>query len=250
MSTQDYEVKLLVVDDEPAFLEEMCEFLSAAGYQCYACQNAEDALACFRQDWQIGLVLCDLHMPGTNGLELIEQLVKIAERERPFQAIIFTGSTDQNEVIQAMRAGVADYFPKPIDQEQLLITITRLSAELKASSSDYERLAQLNDKLHSLTESINELYQHIQSRHPHSEHSEKSTATVQPPAELPEAFKALSPRQLAVARLVGKGLTNYQIACELGITENTVKLYVSQVLRLTHMRNRTQLALALSPSRA
>ena len=37
-------------------------------------------------------------------------------------------------------------------------------------------------------------------------------------------------------------------SCELGITENTVKLYVSQVLRLTHMNNRTQLALALSPS--
>jgi len=53
-----------------------------------------------------------------------------------------------------------------------------------------------------------------------------------------------------VARLVGKGQTNYQIACELGITENTVKLYVSQVLRLTHMHNRTQLALALSPSRS
>ena len=49
-------------------------------------------------------------------------------------------------------------------------------------------------------------------------------------------------------RQVGKGQTNYQIACELGITENTVKLYVSQVLRLTHMHNRTQLALALSPN--
>ncbi|WP_241357226.1 LuxR C-terminal-related transcriptional regulator, partial [Escherichia coli] len=40
----------------------------------------------------------------------------------------------------------------------------------------------------------------------------------------------------------------YQIAYELGITENTVKLYVSQVLRLMHMHNRTQLALALSPA--
>ena len=65
--------------------------------------------------------------------------------------------------------------------------------------------------------------------------------------EVPAIFDQLSPRQLDVARLVGKGQTNYQIACELGITENTVKLYVSQVLRLTQMHNRTQLALALSP---
>ena len=62
------------------------------------------------------------------------------------------------------------------------------------------------------------------------------------------SFKQLSPRQLDVAKLVSKGQTNYQIACDLGITENTVKLYVSQVLRLTHMNNRTQLALALSPN--
>jgi len=68
------------------------------------------------------------------------------------------------------------------------------------------------------------------------------------PVEIPAIFNQLSPRQLDVARLVGKGQTNYQIACELGITENTVKLYVSQVLRLTHMHNRTQLALALSPN--
>ena len=54
--------------------------------------------------------------------------------------------------------------------------------------------------------------------------------------QIPTIFKQLSPRQLDVAKLVSKGQTNYQIACDLGITENTVKLYVSQVLRLTHMK--------------
>ena len=77
--------------------------------------------------------------------------------------------------------------------------------------------------------------------------SAEPSADGQHEVEIPAIFNQLSPRQLDVARLVGKGQTNYQIACELGITENTVKLYVSQVLRLTHMHNRTQLALALSP---
>src|SRR5690606_26994914 len=101
---------------------------------------------------------------------------------------------------------------------------------------------QLNDKLQSLAESIDTLYQSIHKRR-HNFGAAPSTANAQVLEEMP--FRLLSPRQLAVARLVGKGLTNYQIACELGITENTVKLYVSQVLRLTHMHNRTQLALAL-----
>lgn len=56
----------------------------------------------------------------------------------------------------------------------------------------------------------------------------------------------LSRRQYEVLKLISKGMTNYQIACELGIRENTVKLYVSQILRITNMHNRTQLALALS----
>jgi DNA-binding NarL/FixJ family response regulator len=43
-------------------------------------------------------------------------------------------------------------------------------------------------------------------------------------------------------------MTNYQIACELGISENTVKLYVSQVLKATNMPSRTKLAIALGTS--
>ena len=91
-----------------------------------------------------------------------------------------------------------------------------------------------------LAESIDDLYQDMETvRHPPPF---KSTVAADDEAlsDLPPIFKQLSPRQLDVAKLVGKGQTNYQIACDLGITENTVKLYVSQVLRLTHMNNRTQ----------
>jgi len=110
------------------------------------------------------------------------------------------------------------------------------------------QLGHLNRKLQFLADSIDDLYQDMESvRQP------PLTAGVDGVAEedshaMPAIFQQLSPRQLDVARLVGKGQTNYQIACDLGITENTVKLYVSQVLRLTHMNNRTQLALALSPN--
>jgi DNA-binding NarL/FixJ family response regulator len=63
-------------------------------------------------------------------------------------------------------------------------------------------------------------------------------------------FDKLSPRQVDVANHIAKGMTNYQISCELGISENTVKLYVSQVLRATGKNNRTQLALALGQQQA
>ncbi|MNR19926.1 transcriptional regulator NarL [compost metagenome] len=100
-----------------------------------------------------------------------------------------------------------------------------------------------------MADSIDDLYQDLDKARGLGAH--RRATDVDPevePDNLPTLFNKLSPRQLDVARLVSKGKTNYQIACELGITENTVKLYVSQVLRLTHMHNRTQLALALSPS--
>lgn len=110
------------------------------------------------------------------------------------------------------------------------------------------QLGHLNQKLQYLSESIDDLYQDLDKvRRGPATVSDEGSADVEG-LEIPAIFNQLSPRQLDVARLVGKGQTNYQIACELGITENTVKLYVSQVLRLTHMHNRTQLALALSPS--
>ncbi|MGO1272904.1 MAG: LuxR C-terminal-related transcriptional regulator, partial [Pseudomonas helleri] len=161
--------------------------------------------------------------------------------------ILLTGHSYKQDVIKALRIGIADYYPKPVDLAELLEGIQRQEAVLRERQKN-EHLGHLNQKLQYLAESIDDLYQDMETvRHPPPF---KSTVAADDEAlcDLPPIFKQLSPRQLDVAKLEGKGQTNYQIACDLGITENTVKLYVSQVLRLTHMNNRTQLALALSPS--
>ena len=153
-------------------------------------------------------------------------------------------------MIKALRAGIADYYQKPINLDELLEGLKRQEVALEERQKDLQ-LGTLNQKLQYLSESINDLYMDLDKvrRNPTpQDHDGDPSADEAGPLEIPAIFNQLSPRQLDVARLVGKGQTNYQIACELGITENTVKLYVSQVLRLTHMHNRTQLALALSPN--
>lgn len=239
-------VKVLVVDDQPLIVEELCEFLESSGFRCVPCESSQQALKRFSEDTEIGLVLCDLHMPGMDGIELVQTLQKMAGRQRVFEAIMLTGRADKQDVIKALRAGISDYYQKPIDLAQLLEGLQRQEAALQERKNELQ-LGNLNQKLQFLTESINDLYQDLDKvrRSPASEAASTQEAAV---VEIPPIFNQLSPRQLDVARLVGKGQTNYQIACELGITENTVKLYVSQVLRLTHMHNRTQLALALSPN--
>ena len=244
------QMKVLVVDDQPLIVEELCEYLESSGYRCVPSESSQQAIVRFREDAEIALVLCDLHMPDMDGIELVQELQRIAGKRRAFEAIMLTGRADKQDVIKALRAGIADYYQKPIDLEELLEGLQRQEAVLLERQKGLE-LGQLNQKLQFLSASIDDLYHDLDKvrsgpRPSRDEALDDDAESV----EMPIIFKQLSPRQLDVARLVGKGQTNYQIACELGITENTVKLYVSQVLRLTHMHNRTQLALALSPGSA
>jgi DNA-binding NarL/FixJ family response regulator len=245
------QVKVLVVDDQPLIVEELCEFLESNGYRCVPCASSQEAIERFRDDAEIGLVLCDLHMPEMDGIELVQALQHLAGKQRVFEAIMLTGRADKQDVIKALRAGIADYYQKPINLGELLEGLQRQVVALQERQKDLD-LGHLNQKLQFLSASIDDLYHDLDKvrSSPQSGLSTEAEGEVSDTdrVEIPAIFNQLSPRQLDVARLVGKGQTNYQIACELGITENTVKLYVSQVLRLTHMHNRTQLALALSPN--
>jgi len=240
-------VKVLVVDDQSLIVDEISEFLEGSGYRCVPCYSSREALEQFRDDSSIAIVLCDLDMPGLDGIELVQAMKLLAGKKRIFESIMLTGRAEKQDVIKALRAGIADYYQKPVDLNELLQGVQRQEESLEDRVKNVQHLGHLNDKLQFLAASIDDLCQDL----------DKSRQFAQPVAaeresdaevEIPAIFEQLSPRQLDVARLVSKGQTNYQIACELGITENTVKLYVSQVLRLTHMHNRTQLALALSPN--
>ena len=242
--------KVLIVDDQPLIVEELCEFIEGSGYRCVPCHSSQQAIERFTEDPAIGLVLCDLHMPERDGIELVKALKAIAGKQRIFEAIMLTGRAEKQDVIKALREGFADYYQKPVDLPELLEGLKRQETALLERQKNFQHLGHLNQKLQYLAESIDDLYQDLGKAREQVVGTGLGGEDATAAESMPAIFDQLSPRQLDVARLVGKGQTNYQIACELGITENTVKLYVSQVLRLTHMHNRTQLALALSPSRS
>ncbi|MFJ4143499.1 response regulator [Pseudomonas sp. NPDC089734] len=234
-------VKVLIVDDQPLIVEELNDFLKTNGYHCICCHSGPEAIEQFRHDDSIGLVLCDLDMPGMNGIEMVEAMKIIGGKKHLFEAIMLTGQAEKKDVIKALRAGIADYYQKPVDLEELLQGVQAQELALQERQKNLQQLGLLNEKLQYLAASIDDLYKNLDKDQPAPAQDDSDPEN--------KLFAQLSPRQLEVALLVSKGQTNYQIACELGITENTVKLYVSQVLRLTHMHNRTQLALALSPNR-
>ena len=125
-------VKVLVVDDQPLIVEELCEFLESSGYRCVPCESSQQAIERFSEDAEIGLVLSDLHMPDMDGIQLVQELQRISGKHRVFEAIMLTGRADKQDVIKALRAGIADYYQKPIELNELLEGVKRQDAALQA----------------------------------------------------------------------------------------------------------------------
>ena len=112
-------LRIMIVDDEPTIVEELAEFLDQLGYDVTPCNNAHDALQAFQADERIAIVLSDMHMPGLTGVQLVGELARLARPGRLYETAIFTGSTDKQDAILALRAGVSDYYQKPVDIREL-----------------------------------------------------------------------------------------------------------------------------------
>ena len=236
--------KILIVDDEPFIVEELVEFFSDAGLSCIGCTSSSEAIRIFHEDEHISIILSDYRMPEVNGIQLIEMLSRSKRQERVLGSILFTGDADKDDIVAALRAGISDYYSKPLDLDLLLSGVKRLQASLATQRKALS--AQLiTERLSEMTSTLLELQAGV------DRWSVDQDDTASPEKELANqqqqvpGLSLLSPRQVEVAHLIGRGMTNYQIACELGISENTVKLYVSQVLKATNMPSRTQLAIAL-----
>ena len=114
--------RILLVDDDPFFLQVTGDFLRSRAFEVDTASNGEQALQLFVPG-RYQLVIVDLLMPGLSGIELIERL----RAQHPAQdVIIVTGSDDVRTAVRAMRLGVYDYLVKPIEREELLLVIDRL----------------------------------------------------------------------------------------------------------------------------
>ncbi len=68
----------------------------------------------------IGLSSAIVDMPGLDGIQMVQELQRLSGKRPPSEAIMLTGQADKQDVIKALRAGVADYYQKPIDLGELL----------------------------------------------------------------------------------------------------------------------------------
>ncbi len=142
------ELKLLWVDDEVDMLKPFVIFLNSKGYKVDTVSNGADALSMILTD-NYDLILLDEMMPGMDGLTVLKEIKKI---DSFLPVVMVTKSEEEGIMEDAIASQIADYLIKPINPNQIIITIKKIfqADEIKRNriGQDYAKFTQyLNNEI-------------------------------------------------------------------------------------------------------
>lgn len=114
-------IRILVAEDDSSLCESLKTLLSHAGYEVVTAGDGNMALRCFAQR-PFDVVLSDLRMPGLTGIELLEEIKKIAPQT---EMILLTAFATVDLAVEAMKRGAFDFVTKPFKKSILLAVIQK-----------------------------------------------------------------------------------------------------------------------------
>src|SRR5262245_6488809 len=131
------EVTLLVVDDEPSNVASLQKIFQREGMRVLAAENARQALELSRRH-RVQVVLTDLMMPGTNGVELMRALKEVSPDT---ETVLMTAYGTVETAVQAMRDGAYDFVEKPL-KRMTIVKSVRKAAERQSLVAENRSLKQ------------------------------------------------------------------------------------------------------------
>ena len=121
LGSMEAKPRVLVVDDEPQITRVLKTGLGSRGYDVRTAADGADARAVF-SDFQPDVVVTDLSMPGTSGIELCRHL----RESSPVPIIVLSVRGEEWSKVEALDAGADDYVTKPFGMDELLARIRAL----------------------------------------------------------------------------------------------------------------------------
>jgi len=201
-------LRLMLVDDHAIVREGLRAVLEEESDLAVVaeCSDGEEALQAVSVHLP-DLVLLDLSMPGLDPVSTVRGLL---QRLPGVRVMVFTSFADDQQVRATLDAGAIGFLLKDARREELLIAVRSVAAGQPYLAPSAQR--QLMALLRRPTDPL----------------------------------QSLTERETDVLRLIGEGRSNKLIARELGLSEGTVKGYVSQVLAKLGVEDRTQAALLIA----
>lgn len=196
-------VRVLLVDDHAVLIEGLTMVLAGADQIDVVGAASGGAQGVERyQELLPDVVLMDLSMPDVDGVEATRQIRRF---EPNAKVIVLTGFVDDRLVADALTAGAAGYLLKDVSGDELSSAILAVAAGGSIVDADALRRFMIS-------------------------------------AQQPQLGDDLTTRELEVLSLLVHGMTNQQIADELGLQHGTVRIHVSNILSKLHVDNRTSAA--------
>ena len=206
----DDTIRVAVVDDHPIMLDGLVHvFRREDGFEVVAQgTSAQDAVQ-IAETALPDLIFLDINMPG-NGIEAARAISRVYPAVR---IVMLTAHDGEQHVIDALRSGACGYVLKGVSSEELISTARAVHRGESYVSPG------LAAKL-------------LGTRH-------QQALPVKPDPK----FVTLTPREEQILRYVSLGMSNREVGQNIGLTEKTVKHYMTNILQKLHARNRVEAAL-------
>lgn len=203
-------MKLLIIDDHSIVREGVAALLAQPGADAVVFQAASAAsgLAEIDAHSDLDAVLLDLNMPGEDGFSALRE---IGRRRPDLPVIVLSSSEDPADVRDALAAGAFGYLPKSSTPKTLMSAL-----QLVLSGEVYVPLIMLKDV------------------------DSKAERDASP--RRGDRINPLTERQIAVLRLLARGLSNKEIGRELSVAERTIKAHVTAIFKSLGVTSRAQAA--------
>jgi DNA-binding NarL/FixJ family response regulator len=202
-------MRILLADDHALFRDGVASLLEAWGHQVVAQAPDGESAVRLATELQPDLVLMDVAMPGGGGMDATRRIASAAPR---VAIVMLTASEDIDDLFAAIKAGARGYLLKNLESTELR---SMLEAVGRGEAAITPGIAA-----------------RILSELARSERPAEEPATLGP--------DHLTERELDVLRLVVDGRRNKEIAADLGISENTVKFHLRNILDKLHAQSRSE----------
>lgn len=166
MEENSMNCRILVVDDEPNIAEGiqiMIQREMPSGSVVGLAYDGTQGIA-MAMTLKPDIILTDIKMPNLDGIGMIRQLISAGCASR---FVILTGYSDFNYAKSAISLGVENYITKPIDKEELFLTIRKIHSDIQKKSEDTKELQRMKDVFQNYGPSMQEyaLKRYIETSH-------------------------------------------------------------------------------------
>ena len=209
-------MRVLLADDHALFRDGVASLLAAWGHEVVGVASDGDGAVDLADRLRPELVLMDVRMPGRGG---IDATVRLAALHPEIPIVMLTASEDEDDLFTAIKAGARGYLLKDLEAPQLRAMLAAVErGEVAISPVTAARI--LAEVARPTGRSATAMGGGVGSTEP--DH--------------------LTEREVEVLRLVVAGLRNKEIAADLGISENTTKFHLRNILEKLHASSRTEVA--------